>query len=216
MKVFAIVPVKQFENGKTRLSSILKPEDRILLSSLMLEETLGLLKRVPDLQRIIVVSSDRRAEEITGKHGCTFLKEYKDTGVNSAVMAADEFAISQEADATLVIPQDLPLLDPLDITMMCGLGKDDKKCVIICPSQRYDGTNALLRKPPSAIRTFFDNNSYENHINAAVKSGISPRIFLSKKLMSDVDTPEDAAYLMREDNKVESKVIEFLKTKLTK
>ncbi|MCI0558291.1 MAG: 2-phospho-L-lactate guanylyltransferase [Nitrososphaera sp.] len=215
MKIFAIIPVKRFENSKTRMSSILELEDRILLSSLMLEDTLRLLKTVPDLQRIVVVSSDRRAEEITGRHGCSFLIEHKESGVNSAVLVADQYSVSEGADATIVIPQDLPLLDPLDITMMCDLAKDEKRCIIICPSQRYDGTNALLRKPPSAISTFFDNNSYENHINAARESGISPRLFLSKNLMLDIDTPEDAMQLVREGNKHESKVLGFLKRKLT-
>ena len=71
MKVFAIVPVKRFENAKTRLSLMLSPEDRIFLSSVMLQETLRALVSCRHLDRIIVVSSDERAKELTASAGAT-------------------------------------------------------------------------------------------------------------------------------------------------
>lgn len=214
MKIFAVVPVKRFENAKTRMSTIFSLEDRILLCSLMLDDSLAVLKTVPELQQIIVVSNDRQAQEIAARHGVTFLQEEKQDGVNSAVMLADDYSIGQAADATLVIPQDLPLLNALDIKLMCSLPEGDKKCVVICPSQRYDGTNALFRRPPFAIRTFFDNNSYEGHIGAARAGTIPIRLYFSKNLMFDIDTPEDARQLVREARNGNSKVLKFLRSRV--
>lgn len=214
MKTFAIVPVKRFENAKTRLSSMLDTEDRIRLSSLMLEDTLQILSVAPPLTQVIIVSADKRADEIATKHGAKFLPEEKEKGVNSAVALADGYCIEKEAaDATIVIPHDLPLLDSIVISKACELAEKESRCIVICPSVRYDGTNMLLRKPPSVIGTFYETDSYNMHVRTAIKLGIPLKPLLSKSLMYDIDTPEDALQLIKEEN-VAAKSLEFIKSKL--
>jgi 2-phospho-L-lactate/phosphoenolpyruvate guanylyltransferase len=214
MKTFAIVPVKRFENAKTRLSSMLDTEDRIRLSSLMLEDTLQILSVAPPLTQVIIVSADKRADEIATKHGAKFLPEKKEKGVNSAVALADGYCIEKEAaDATIVIPHDLPLLDSIVISKACELAEKESTCIVICPSVRYDGTNMLLRKPPSVIGTFYETDSYNMHVRTAIKLGIPVKPLLSKSLMYDIDTPEDALHLIKEEN-VAAKSLEFIKSKL--
>lgn len=214
MKTFAIVPVKRFENAKTRLSSMLDTEDRIRLSSLMLEDTLQILSVAPSLTQVIIVSADKRADEIATKHGAKFLPEEKEKGVNSAVALADGYCIEKEAaDATIVIPHDLPLLDTIVISKACELAEKESTCIVICPSVRYDGTNMLLRKPPSVIGTFYETDSYNMHVRTAIKLGIPVKPLLSKSLMYDIDTPEDALHLIKEEN-VAAKSLEFIKSKL--
>lgn len=214
MKTFAIVPVKRFENAKTRLSSMLDTEDRIRLSSLMLEDTLQILSVATPLTQVIIVSADKRADEIATKHGAKFLPEEKEKGVNSAVALADGYCIEKEAaDATIVIPHDLPLLDPIVISKACELAEKESSCIVICPSVRYDGTNMLLRKPPSVIGTFYETDSYNMHVRTAIKLGIPVKPLLSKSLMYDIDTPEDALQLIKEEN-VAAKSLEFIKSKL--
>jgi len=212
---FAIVPVKKFDNAKTRLSTVLTLEDRIMLSSLMLEHTLTVLETVPELDRILVVSADSRAQQTALNHPTKFLHEEKESGVNSAVILADDYSTAEGADATVVVPQDLPLLNQEDISMMLKLARNHDRCIVICPSQRYDGTNALLRKPPTAIKTYFNNNSYESHIAEAGKSGVQMRIYLSKNLMSDVDTPDDMKQIIRDANADDNKVVDFLKSRMS-
>ena len=214
MKTFAIVPVKKFENAKARLSQMLSAHDRIHLSSLMLDDTLSVLAGVQSLQQIIVVSGDRRAEEIAARRGAKFLYEQKESGVNSAVMLADSYCTKKGANATVVIPQDLPLLDATDVAMACDLAENEARCIVICPSLRYDGTNLLLRKPPSVMETYYDSDSYDTHIKAASKRGIQVKRFFSKRLASDIDTPEDARELAKETGS--GKTLEFIKSKLGK
>lgn len=214
MKTFAIVPVKRFENAKTRLSSMLDTEDRIRLSSLLLEDTLQILSVAPPLTQVIIVSADKRADEIATKHGAKFLPEEKEKGVNSAIALADGYCIEKEAaDATIVIPHDLPLLDSIVISKACELAEKESTCIVICPSVRYDGTNMLLRKPPSVIGTFYENDSYNMHVRTAIKLGIPVKPLLSKSLMYDIDTPEDALQLIKVEN-VAAKSLEFIKSKL--
>ena len=212
MKTFAIVPVKRFENAKTRLSSILDMEDRIRLSSLMLEDTVKTLSSVPSLIQVVIVSADKRAEELATKHGINFLHEEKEKGVNSAIALADSYCIREAADATVVIPQDLPLLDAIELSRACELAENENTCIVICPSLRYDGTNMLLRKPPSVIATFYDSDSYNMHLKAAIKHGIPVKRLFSASVMFDIDTPEDALELAKEEA-VASRSLEFIKSR---
>jgi 2-phospho-L-lactate guanylyltransferase len=214
MKTFAIVPVKKFENAKTRLSRILSADDRIQLSSLMLQDTLSVLGGMQRLEETVVVSGDKRAREISARYGAKILHEQKESGVNAAVKLADIYCSKRKADATVVIPQDLPLLDTIDVAMACDLAEKEAKCIVICPSLRYDGTNLLLRKPPSTTETYYDNDSYETHIKSARERGIPVKLFLSKRLMSDLDTPEDVMQLAKETGS--GKTLEFIKSKLGK
>jgi 2-phospho-L-lactate guanylyltransferase len=212
MKTFAIVPVKRFENAKTRLSSILDMDDRIRLSSLMLEDTMKTLSSVPSLIQVVIVSADKRAEELATKHGINFLHEEEEKGVNSAIALADSYCIREAADATVVIPQDLPLLDAIEVSRACDMAENENKCIVICPSLRYDGTNMLLRKPPSVIATFYDRDSYNMHLKAAIKLGIPVKRLFSASVMFDIDTPEDALQLAKEEA-ADSRSLEFIKSR---
>jgi 2-phospho-L-lactate guanylyltransferase len=127
------------------------------------------------------------------KSGATALVQERDSGVNSAVALADAYAQKKGAAATVVVPQDLPLLLPADIDGMCALARG--RCIAICPSLRYDGTNVLLRMPPCVIATSYDNNSYEAHVRSAKEAGAAVHVVKSERLMFDVDTPEDARRL---------------------
>ena len=214
IKTFAIVPVKKFDNSKTRLSPMLDVDERIRLSSLMLNDTLSVLTGVQSLKQVIVVSGDTRAEEIATRHGVKFLLETRENGVNSAVKLGNDYSAERGVDATLVIPQDLPLLDGVEVVKACELADSENRCIVICPSLRYDGTNLLIRKPPSVIKTYYDANSYETHIKAANESGVPVKLVLSKKLMFDVDIPEDVKQIAKEVGG--SRTLEFLKSKIDK
>lgn len=210
MKTFFIIPVKRFENSKTRLSSMLSADERVELASLMLDDTLATL-RVAGLQ-ILVVSGDRRAKQIAESHGARFIHEEKDSGVNSALSLADRHCIDAGASENVVVPQDLPLLNAGDINQIIASAREEK-CVAICPSLRYDGTNVLLRRPPDIIKTHYDNNSYEMHIKSASDAGVSAHVMRLERLMFDIDTPEDVTRLARMENVTAKATTSFLKSR---
>ena len=189
---------------------MLSADERIELASLMLDDTLATL-RVMGLQ-ILVVSGDRRAKQIADSHGARFIHEEKDSGVNSAVALADRHCIDVGAGASVVVPQDLPLLNAGDINHMIASAKEER-CIAICPSLRYDGTNVLLRRPPDIIKTYYDNNSYEMHIKSAADAGVSAHVIKLERLMFDIDTPEDVTHLARMENVTAKSTASFLKSR---
>ena len=77
LKVVAIVPVKNFERAKSRLASLLTVKERIKLSELFLDNTLNTLTKTPVISQAVIVSSDKRAEEIVKKYDAIFLGEKK-------------------------------------------------------------------------------------------------------------------------------------------
>jgi 2-phospho-L-lactate guanylyltransferase len=194
--IFAIIPVKRFENAKSRLAPLFSLQERIALSGMMLEDTLAALAASGCFEKILVVTGDGRAKEIAETRGAVVVWQESDAGVNSAVALGDAYSADAGAHATVVVPQDLPLMGAGDIAGVCALA-GNSPCVAVCPSLRFDGTNILLRKPPAAIATHYDNNSYENHLDAAMKAGLPARVIDSKNLMFDLDTPDDVMALAR-------------------
>jgi 2-phospho-L-lactate guanylyltransferase len=212
LKIFAIVPAKKFENGKSRLASFLDIRNRVKLGGLLLDSTLRTLKNATAISNTIVVSSDICAKTIAKKHGAIFLDEGRDTGVNNAVTLANDYSIQAGADATIVVPQDLPLVLSEDIDTICNAAQKWHKCLIICPSTRYDGSNALLRRPPKLIESYYDDNSFDKHINAARRVGAKIKIILLHRVMRDLDTVEDAQHLIQKPSTC--KALAYLRSKI--
>ena len=212
MKIFALVPVKRFESSKSRLSSVLNVVERKELSELLLTNTLSVLTEASAISEIVIVSSDEVAMEIARRNGAKVLRESKDDGVNAAIARADDYSFENGAEATLVIPQDLPLLVAADVNIICRKAESPHRCLVVCPSIRYDGSNALLRKPSRLLKTSYDEDSFNAHIRAATKVGIPIKVFLSKRIMLDLDTAEDIKILMNQG--ITNLPLDYLKSKL--
>lgn len=215
--MFAIVPVKNFESGKSRLASLLTVEERVKLSELFLDYTLNTLTNTSAISDVVVVSSDKRAERIAKIHNAKFLQEKRNQGVNAAVALADVYISEYAVDATIVIPQDLPLLLPEDIEHICTSAQEHEKCLVICPSIRFDGSNALLRRPPLLISTNYDNDSYNVHIKKAKALDAIIKIIKTKRIMTDIDTVEDVINLIKINRRSKdniNKAVGFLSSKI--
>jgi 2-phospho-L-lactate/phosphoenolpyruvate guanylyltransferase len=195
LKTFAIIPVKRFENGKSRLGAFLNVRQRVILCELLLERTLKILKTTSSIHEIVIVSNDKTAKQIGNKYGAIFLEEDRDSGVNSAVILADKYCRSANAYETVVVPTDLPLVLPEDIDIVCASAMGEQKCLVVCPSYKYDGSNVLLRKPGMLIKTYYEENSFRRHILAAIRKSAKVKVLFIDRLMMDIDTPQDVENL---------------------
>jgi 2-phospho-L-lactate guanylyltransferase len=63
--------------------------------------------------------------------------------------------------------------------------------VVIAPSRRLDGTNALFLRPPGLIPFAFGPGSLEQHQQAARAMGLEPVIYRSPTTALDLDVPMD-------------------------
>lgn len=180
--------------------------DRKELFKLFLRGTVNTVSNSNKIKEIIIVSSDRFTYKLAKDNNLKIISEEKDEGVNSAVKKGEEYCNNNGADASIVIPYDLPLIRPIDLDVICECITRKSECIVICPSLKLDGTNILLRRPASLIHTYYDNNSFENHFNVA-KTKKLMKLFFSLRTSVDIDTPLDLKFIG--SNKLLSKIVYY-------
>lgn len=186
MTPIVIIPVKS-SGAKSRLSTILSPTQRAKLSDVLLGAVLSAVSRAGLLPLTYVVTSDVDAMDRATKLGAKTIVEPSDAGVNSAVARGLQKAQGRDA---LVIPSDLPLLQPSDLKAVLSLRASGLD-VVISPSRAFDGTNALLFPAKSRLELRFDDDSFWNHVAGAGSDRTKLGVCTRPGLMFDVDTPED-------------------------
>ncbi|MCL4435838.1 MAG: 2-phospho-L-lactate guanylyltransferase [Thaumarchaeota archaeon] len=200
MTLFTVIPVKKLDNGKMRLSPLLSKDERKELSLQMLHDVLKTVSSTRAVSDCVIISSDQDALNAAKTAGLTPLMEPSPMGINEAVQYANNFCIEHGAASTLVLPADIPLITQEDINNIVNASKPDTSVVII-PSARQDGTNALLRRPPDVIATSYDRASYPTHLRYAIDKQIRFTILQPETVMLDLDLPQDMdAFLKRRSN----------------
>lgn len=193
MKTAVILPVKRYSRAKTRLD--IHPDIRGAICHIMLEEMVHTLDRSPYISEIVMVTQEPQARAIGEEVGCIMIHD-EESGVNEAVAKADRYLTESGAAMSLVIPQDIPLMRSSDIGFLLKFFTSPT-CVLVVPSRRMDGTNALLRCPPDIMKTSYDDNSYRNHMSMARQATPNPGLVHVTRMMMDVDTVHDLDIIMQ-------------------
>jgi 2-phospho-L-lactate guanylyltransferase len=190
MPIWAIVPVKPFQESKSRLASVLSSDGRAALSREFLLHTLQVLRQVQAVKTTLVVSRDTSALHLARKQGAYTVTESGTPELNSALARATNVGLSFGADAVLILPCDLPLVTPEEIAALIDSGGRGEG-VVVAPDRRGGGTNALFLRPPRAIPFSFGPGSYERHVHLAQAQSLHVEFCLATGLGLDVDLPED-------------------------
>lgn len=184
--LFVIIPAKPFDQAKTRLAGVLPIAERIDLSRHLVERTIHLARQVGE---VVVISRDMAVRKLAKQAGAWALVEAGQE-LNGALQQASDWVTARGGQAVLVLPGDLPLLQPSDLTEILAAGQHSPS-IVIAPSQRLDGTNALLLRPPGSIEFAFGPGSFDRHQQAARGTGVEPVIYHSLTVALDLDLPED-------------------------
>lgn len=200
MALWAIVPVKPLRRGKSRLASVLSEDDRAELNQRLLLRTVDLLKQLPEIVDVLVVSRDPEALALARDHGARSLQEDGKPHLNEALERATVVALSYNADSVLVLPADLPQLSAEDLTAMLEAGREPP-VVVIAPDHHHEGTNALFMNPAGIIDYDFGKGSFARHCERAHKAGVVLKILELHTLARDVDVPDDLGFLTVEASK---------------
>lgn len=188
MSLWAIVPVKALHESKSRLREVLTPDQRVDLSREMLLNTLRELAELTEIERTLVVSADSTVLALARERGAEIIEERGSPSLNKALNQAT--AIANKAEAVLILPADLPLLQAADVRDLIGRAHDPP-VVAISPDRKRSGTNALLMAPPGTIKYGFGPDSFERHVRSAEASGARVEIIELPNLGLDLDAPED-------------------------
>ncbi len=205
LRVGAIVPVKTFSRAKTRLN--LSTEKTEQICRIMLESVLHTISQSDIVEKTVIVSKDEIALNMGKKFGAVQIYDEEELGVNNAVMLGDNYFAKEEFDTTIVFPQDIPLVQAEDIRTLFEM-RDSERCVLVVPSRKFDGTNALLRMPIDVMNTHYDEDSYKIHLNTAEKKNASSALILIGRIMLDVDDQDDLRLIINQHDLPISKHLE--------
>ncbi|MBA2267076.1 MAG: 2-phospho-L-lactate guanylyltransferase [Nitrosopumilus sp.] len=191
-----IIPIKRFEKSKTRLSGFLSQEQRAWLCHLMVNDLIEKMSGLEESNMFLVTNEIIPIPE-KSKEKVVVLFEGRSSGVNDAVKIADFYIDRHKFDSSIVIPIDIPLLTLKEIKEIISFAQNYKEIICMVPSNRFDGTNILLRKPHSIIETSYDDNSFFNHFKKALDNGVSLKIFYHDNLKMDIDTIDDVTLALK-------------------
>jgi len=190
----AIVPVKALAQAKRRLAPVLPDAARRRLVLAMLEDVLAAVARTESIERVLVVTPDASAASLAESRGAVIVPEPGAGGLNAAVESAIAFAVSCGLGQALVLPADIPLATPGELTSLIA-SRRSRPGVTLAPSHDSDGTNALLLAPPNAIAPCYGPGSYVQHMSQAMARQIDVNVLHLAGVARDIDVSADLAVL---------------------
>ncbi len=196
MIVWAIVPVKHLVEAKSRLNEVLGPVGREKLVCDLVCRTLDLLATTQGVSDTILVSTDPAVLDLAGRCNSRPLMEETPPDLNRALNQATNLALEAGAEAVLVVPADLPLVEAADLEAVLTLlayPTPGKNSVVAVPDRHGTGTNLLALKPPGVIEYCFGPGSLVRHRDACMTRGVPFHTLQNPRLVLDLDLPEDLA-----------------------
>jgi 2-phospho-L-lactate guanylyltransferase len=195
-----ILPVKKPSRAKTRLGRDLGDGRREAVARTLLDDALRLLAAV-DFLDWWVVSDDPEVLDRARSDGHEAIDDPAG-GLNAALELALAAAATQGAASALIVPADVPLATAGDVGEICDTGETSD--VVLVPSRRDGGTNALHLRPPDLLTPRFGTGSLQAHVRSAEQAKLRCSVVDMPRLALDIDTIEDAKELVRRDEAARS------------
>ncbi len=188
--VVAIVPIGSIDGAKSRLGAVLDAEERRDLALRLAERTIRAAVATPGVDEVLVITPDDEVRDLALRAGARPMRQ-RSRGLNDGLREARDEAIAAGADAVLVLPIDIPAIDPVLLTPLVAMAQDvSGPLVAIVPDRHDRGTNALLLRPPDVIDFRFGGDSMDAHLEAGRTAEARVEL-LDGPLTLDIDTPED-------------------------
>jgi len=182
-------------------------EEREFLNQKLLIRTIQCLQNISQIDQIAVISHDPSALHVSRQMGVRTIQETRNTEINNALRKATQAIMASNASKVLIIPADLPLILPEDVSNFLSKSKLEEE-IIISPDNKMCGTNALFINPIGVLDYEFGLWSFRKHIEQAQRKKIHVEIYNNERIAFDLDLPEDLEYL-RKNNLLEKIIAEM-------
>ena len=189
MDCWAIIPVKPFRAGKSRLAGLLGVDDRAALNRQLFGRVLTATLAAFKSDRVVVVTADPLLLPLMRGQGLHALED-AGGGLNAALGLACRHATARGARAIAVLPSDLPGISVDDVKALVANLKPTP-CCVVAPDEQEEGTNALALTPPAPDFFRFGPDSFQAHLEQAKMCGMTVRILRRSGLAHDLDTPDE-------------------------
>jgi 2-phospho-L-lactate guanylyltransferase len=189
---WALLPVKARATAKGRLRGALSDKDRAGLAAAMRRDVAAALRGTAALQGVLLLSPDATLRRWGAEQGFETLDD-GGVGLNEALALGLEALHQRGAGRALIIPSDVPLLSPEDLTTLLGAPAE----VAIASDQRSDGTNGLSVPLGRGFTPHFGLGSAQAHRREARHRGLACQVMLCPGLALDIDQPDDLTTLLQ-------------------
>jgi 2-phospho-L-lactate guanylyltransferase len=207
--IWAVLPVKEFEGAKQRLSSALSPEERRTLAITMLEDVLDAVSAVPELAGVLVVTLDPAATSLAIRYGARVVTEGARDGHTGAVAAAARLLVREGGAGMMTMPGDIPRLSSEEIAATLA-AHGAAPAFTIVPAHDDLGSNTIVCSPPDAVPLRFGEDSFYPHLDAARARGIEPLVVRHSGIGMDIDNPVDLVTFLKMSPLVRTRTLTFL------
>jgi len=187
-----LVPIKNLNAAKQRLSDVLSPDERLALAQAMCEDVLQELGRWRARPPVAVVTSDSFAIDLARRLQFEVVSD-DNSGETSAIEMATSWCRERGATSTLVVPADIPLIDRAELQEIVDSAPPGG--AVLVPDAAGRGTNAAWRSPGDLFPLRFGNDSFKPHLAAARASGLPCIVLELPGIARDVDRPDDLSAL---------------------
>ena len=190
--VWAIVPVKGFAHGKSRLGQVLGDSLRSAFARSLFEHVVEVLSAVELVAAIVVITDDDEVASYARERGAAVLRDPPGANLAQVVDAALSEASAGGASAALVCMADLPELCADDIRGALLLLETCE--VVVAPDLNERGTNLLCLAPPVVMPSCFGSgDSFRLHLLGAQERALRAAVSRAPGICFDVDEPDDLA-----------------------
>lgn len=192
-RLHAVVPIKNPAFGKTRLAPVLDAKERRALCQFLARRTVDACAAAFGATMTIVVTSAPDVARYAAQAGVQVVPEGAGADdLNAAIALGIVRARSGGADAVLVVPADLALVNVAELRAAAESIPAAPGCLLV-PDRHEGGTNLLGLAPPDEGLLSFGERSLHRHAELAARSGYEVRFHRSAALALDLDVPEDYA-----------------------
>jgi len=196
-----LIPVKDFANAKQRLASVLDSAERRKLAQAMLEDVLQAVRSWAQRPPVAVVTSAASARRLAQRFAFEVIEDTRNEGETEAIALGTRVCEARAAPYTLVIPGDIPLVEPSELQAIVTAAPDGAEGSVLVPATDERGTNAALRKPAGVFPLTFGEYSFQPHLRAARASGKPCVVLRLPGVELDVDSPADLALLIASETR---------------
>ncbi len=193
----ALIPVRDFRTGKSRLAQALDKGVRNRLGRWMLERVLKAVGGANPVDEIAVLSDSAEVLTLAGEYGAVGLFQ-QSRGLNGDLEEGRLWAMRRDAGSLFVVHGDLPFLTNGEVSAFLEENaplKGSARGIRIAKS-KDGGTNALLMQPVDAIPFLFGARSFQKHWEAARSNCCGVRACESFGFAHDIDSPADLELLL--------------------
>lgn len=190
--IAALIPIKQFTRGKSRLSAHVQPDARARLAEGMFLTVLAAAQAAFDAVFVITGGADVAA--VAEAHGARVVADPPDVrGLAAVVDAGLRATQAAGARTAVVLMADLPQVGASDLVALRALA--ERHAMVAAPDHRGCHTNALALTPPTLIATCFGHpQSLREHLRLGGPDAV---VMHNRALSLDVDVEADLPHLPR-------------------